>query len=433
MALRLLEEDKTEISLPASESPFSWYIVSDVFESLAKLPDNSVDFIATSPPFLALRSYLPADHPDKSKEIGSEPTPAAFIDVLMDLTEEWARVLAPYGSIAVELGDTYSGSGVSGGDYNKGGWREDLAAHTAQTTNGNGNPVVNSEKDRWAKSDKRPGWPLAKSLAMIPELYRIALSYGVNPLNPSHTMEPWRVRNVVRWHRPNPAVGALGDKFRPSTSEMVIATKSKTRWFDLDAVRVPSKDPQEALRPRHTRSTEGREGLWDKGEGRFGINLNGAPPLDTWIIPTEPYKGSHYATFPRRLVETPVKSMCPKEVCNVCGEPRRRILERERESCPNSSGGKGRNGRQVADLDYSGRTVGWTDCGHGDFRPGIVLDPFAGSGTTLEVAAGLGRSGIGIDIDERNFNLAQGRELLGMFLEKVEVQKWGHNEVLSCS
>lgn len=51
------------------------YLVGDVHEALATLPEGSVDLVLTSPPFLALRSYLPDDHPDKAKEIGSEPTP----------------------------------------------------------------------------------------------------------------------------------------------------------------------------------------------------------------------------------------------------------------------------------------------------------------------------------------------------------------------
>ena len=62
-------------------------------------------------------------------------------------------------------------------------------------------------------------------------------------------------------------------------------------------------------------------------------------------------------------------------------------------------------------------TLGWTDCGHDDWRPGIVLDPFAGSGTTLAVAVGHGRNAIGIDLDERNVELA--RERVGpMFFDE---------------
>ena len=60
----------------------------------------------------------------------------------------------------------------------------------------------------------------------------------------------------------------------------------------------------------------------------------------------------------------------------------------------------------------------WTDCGHDDYRPGLVLDPFAGSGTTLAVATGHGRDAIGIDLDPRNADLA--RERVGMWLEIVE-------------
>ena len=44
--------------------------IGDVFDQLAKIPDGSIDLIVTSPPFLALRSYLPEDHPDKALEIG---------------------------------------------------------------------------------------------------------------------------------------------------------------------------------------------------------------------------------------------------------------------------------------------------------------------------------------------------------------------------
>jgi DNA modification methylase len=88
-------------------------LCGDIRERLAEIPDHSVNLIVTSPPFLALRSYLPADHPDKTKEIGSEPNPAAYLGTLLDLTEEWRRVLTPYGSICVELGDTYAGSGTT--------------------------------------------------------------------------------------------------------------------------------------------------------------------------------------------------------------------------------------------------------------------------------------------------------------------------------
>jgi len=99
------------------------YLLGDTREQIATIPDGSVSLVACSPPFIALRSYLPADHPMKHAEIGSEPDPAMFLDTLLALTAEWGRVLAPWGSIAIELGDTFAGSGGAGGDYNHGGLR----------------------------------------------------------------------------------------------------------------------------------------------------------------------------------------------------------------------------------------------------------------------------------------------------------------------
>jgi len=44
------------------------------------------------------------------------------------------------------------------------------------------------------------------------------------------------------------------------------------------------------------------------------------------------------------------------------------------------------------------RTVGWTDCGHGTPARGVVLDPFAGTGTTLTTAVDAGYDAIGVDL-----------------------------------
>ena len=196
------------------------WITSDTRTAVAAIPDGSIDLVLTSPPFLALRSYLPADHPDKHAEIGSEPTPAAFLDTLLELSTEWRRVLAPHGSLCVELGDTYSGSGGAGGDYNEGGLRDGQQAfsgsaratrkqppNTAHRTHPDGSIKTSAERRKQEPKalaqtlplNGGPGWPLAKSLSLIPELYRLALAYNLNPLTgqPSPAGQ-WRIRNVVR-------------------------------------------------------------------------------------------------------------------------------------------------------------------------------------------------------------------------------------------
>ena len=417
------------------------YHVGDVFDVMVTLPDNSVDLVLTSPPFLALRSYLPADHPDKAKEIGSEPTPAEFLDTLLALTAEWDRVLAPHGSICVELGDTYAGSGGAGGDYSDGGLRDGQERFDGAARRERNRPRDTRAGRAGTPTSETPrpeqpggnGWPLPKSLTGIPTLYAWSLAYGRNLL----TGEPspagqWRIRNVVAWVRPNPPVGALGDKFRPGTSYITVACKARDRWFDLDDVRTALTDRALAeLAAGGVTNGESCQGEAADGSGYSGARIRrpadggGAPPLDWWQVSTEPYSGSHYATWPRKLLERPIRAMCPSEVCRTCGEPRRRIVERDAEPVEanlRSRGDRKRDGRgdESGVGKYGGftttttTTLGFTDCGHDDYRRGVVLDPFAGSGTTLAVATGLGRDAIGIDIDERNADLA--RERVGMFL-----------------
>jgi len=399
------------------------YHVGDTRDVIDTIPDGSVSLVACSPPFLALRSYLPADHPDKHAEIGSEPDPATFLDTLLALTADWGRVLAPWGSIAIELGDTFAGSGGGTGSNRAG-------------KNGRHSMVDNATGGHHMGGN---GWPRPKCLALIPQAYAMSLAYGRNIL----TGEPspagqWLVRNVIVWHRPNPAVGALGDKFRPCTSYITVATRSPKRWFDLTAVRCEHANPRELLRhdvPTPSRAVGARMDATPGGDAGGSQNHKGnpagAPPLDawfdhhdTWTVTTQPSRLAHYAMWPAKLAERLILSMCPAEVCTFCREPRRRVEGAVR--YVNDDGAQratlderwrsGRTGMSGAPLGKAGHltrqaeSVGWTDCECGvPFTPGVVLDPFAGTGTTLAVADIHGRDAIGVDIDPRNPLLYEAR------------------------
>lgn len=152
-------------------------------------------------------------------------------------------------------------------------------------------------------------------------------------------------------------------------------------------------------------------------------------PGDYWSIPTKPFSAAHFATFPESLVTRPIKSSCPKEVCKKCGKPRERIVERttELDEAPmeprddKSSQfvkmteevghwGERRDITEFRHLRYSAKTVGWSDCGCGEgFQPGIVLDPFCGSGTACVVAKKLGRDYVGIDLNPEYCEMARQR------------------------
>lgn len=486
------------------------FLIGDVFERLAELPDGSVDLVMTSPPFLALRSYLPDGHPDKAKEIGSEATPADFLDTLLALTAEWRRILAPHGSIVVELGDTYSGSGGAGGDYDADGLRDgqarfDGSASRSYGTGGRPRPARTGRRSQFedprypgrsAQGSGGHGWPLDKSLCMIPQLYAASLAYGRNLLDPLAGPSPagmWRIRNLKPWIRSNPPVGALGDKERPATSYITVATRVRDRYFDLDAVRTANPRAAEQHTVTARRKAPERGGARETNDVAVQNDL-GAPPRDWWhqvdgvldaeldrmadkpscepgelleldgatrraepprgargvhlrraleragilttadaldISPTG-YSGAHYAVWPKELVRVLVDEMCPRRVCSTCGQPSRRQVEAEPSPYNGLPGIAERrsNGRSKGPLgpgsvgikhDAEGRrarTVGWSDCGHDTWRPGLILDPFVGSGTTLEVASGMDRESIGIDLDERNAELA--RERVGIFLDVEE-------------
>jgi len=135
-------------------------------------------------------------------------------------------------------------------------------------------------------------------------------------------------------------------------------------------------------------------------------NLNGLS--DTWKIPTQPYKESHFATFPERIPEIAIRAgTSERGCCPKCGAPWARITESTKRPRGDSFGKK-----DVHEFDHGQagsvyvetievKTLGWKPtcyCDVGEPVPCIVLDPFAGSGTTGEVAYKLGRRFVMIDL-----------------------------------
>ena len=143
---------------------------------------------------------------------------------------------------------------------------------------------------------------------------------------------------------------------------------------------------------------------------------------DVWTINPSNFKGAHFATFPPKLVEpmilagTSAKGECPK-----CGKAWVRVTERDDpEAQPLSRVRDTPQGTHKSiDQKYNKwleehpvATVGWQpqcDCNAGEPVQQTVLDPFAGSGTTLAVAQEHGRNGIGIDLNPKYVEMAQQR------------------------
>jgi len=329
---------------------------------LSFLPDNYVDLVITSPPYWRKRDY------GFEGQIGQEKTTEEYVAAIIAAMAEWRRVLRPSGSVFLNIGDTY--------------WQ--------------------------------------RSLQGIPSL-----------VEASARRAGWIIRNRIIWVKkagmPDPAQDRLTGRH-----EYILHFAVNGYYYDLFGYAE-----------------------------RYSSGQKGANPGDVWEITPQRNLGKHLAPFPNEIVERAITLACPPFVCSKCGKPRRRIVERTAEldtSRPQArraleiareknltpehiaaiqatgisdagkaklvQNGTDKNAESVRKLALEAkamlggyfreftfakrRSCGWTDCGCGvPFMPGVVLDPFMGTGTTLDVAKHMERSAIGIDLDVSQVDISQ--------------------------
>jgi DNA modification methylase len=147
---------------------------------------------------------------------------------------------------------------------------------------------------------------------------------------------------------------------------------------------------------------------------------------DDWV--------AHFASFAEKLCETPILAGCPPYICKKCGKAREKVYEvvgkeitdaMRIAGCDKYGGYKGKDTadykaalaqspsdskRRILESMSEVKSFHYTDCGCGaNFEPGVVLDPFCGSGTALAVAKKLGRKAIGIELNPDYCKLATER------------------------
>lgn len=347
---RAVEEVENAIETP----PFRQTYCGDARILPQQIEPHSIDLIVTSPPYWKKRDYGVAG------QIGQEDNPKEYVATIISAMAEWRRGLRKSGSIFLNIGDTY--------------WK--------------------------------------KSLQGIPSL-----------IEAEAREDGWILRNRIIWVKkagmPDPATNRLAGRH-----EYILHFAVNGYYYDLFGYAE-----------------------------QFSIDQRGANPGDVWEIALQRNAGKHLAPFPREIVERAITLACPQWVCSKCGTPRRRIVKRtgeldesrpqarraleiarEKQLTPQhiaaiqatgiSDAGKAllvqdganKNSAEVKRLAKEAKealggyfreftfakrkSCGWTDCGCGvPFAPGVVLDPFMGTGTTLDVAQDMGRSAYGIDLD----------------------------------
>lgn len=228
----------------------------------------------------------------------------------------------------------------------------------------------------------------AKSLLLGPERLALAL-----------VDEGWVMRNKIIWAKRNPMPNPVRDRLSCTWEIVYLLVRQRDYFFDLDAIRVPHTSTKPIAKtsrawsvpPSWRVSTSNHSGLDAlNAAGRVGHPL-GKNPGDVWRLSTASYRGAHHAVFPVALAERPIKAGCPERRCSSCRSPWRRATI-----------------RRLGHLAVRGELQAGCDC-RTPWEPGVVLDPFIGSGTTAVAAERQGRDWLGIELNPDFARLATAR------------------------
>ena len=344
-------------------------------------------------------------------QLGLEPSLDMYIEHLLEIMRELKRVLKKTGVIFWVHGDCYGGSGCGKGDYRNNNKRS-LS-----------NPKLYCEKP----NPQLTLTPKCIALQNFRFILRCVDELGLI------------LRDIIIWAKKiwiakentttgNAMPSSVRDRCTFTYEPVFMLVKAKEYFFDQDALRVPYTRPLNRWGGDELKA-EGKS-EWDSETGQqtyrdrnMRPNIMGANRPNVWQINTEPLKLSHFAPFPSLLVENLIKAGCPQWICRACGKARERIVKvrinedkvpdkwkrtyRGKVELSNSPTQRSVSELYKEALSKERYTIGWTDCGCGaGWVSGVVLDPFAGSGTVGVVAERLGRNSILIDLNKEYCEMA---------------------------
>jgi DNA modification methylase len=248
-------------------------LIGDARKRLAELPSGSVRTCITSPPYFGLRDY------GESDQMGLEETPEAYVEEMVFLFREVRRVLADDGTLWLNLGDSYAGSG-------KGRNADGSAGKSGTLNKGSMGTQIGSLK----KADiDLP----AKNLIGIPWKVAFALQ-----------ADGWILRQDIIWAKPNPMPESVTDRCTKSHEYVFLLSKSARYYYDHVAV----KENASGRIPGNAKPQKGSEikTIANGGSGLFAaqqVAYETRNKRDVWTIASKPFKGAHFAVMPEALVE----------------------------------------------------------------------------------------------------------------------------------
>lgn len=328
----------------------------DCREVLPQLEAESVNCCVTSPPYWGLRDY------GNENQIGLEQTPELYVTEMQSIFLEVRRTLRDDGTLFLNIGDCYHN-----GD--KGGYAKDRvkAEDSMQRSNLGANFIG---------APNRQPHPFLKPKDLIGVPWMVA--FGLRTSG-------WWLRADNVWAKPNCMPESTLDRTTRSHEYVFHLTKSERYWYDAEAVRTAPKastatrlkqdleNQAGSLRANggtktngtmkavarssdkqrgHSRRHNGFNDRWDAMDTAEQMEDGGNLRSVWWISPAQ-FEDEHFAVMPERVAQ----------ICTLAG-------------CPNG---------------------------------GVLLDPFAGVGTSLLVARNNQAKGIGIEIEEKYCEIAAKR------------------------
>ena len=252
-----------------------WKILQgDALTKLKEIPDETADMCVTSPPYYGLRSY------NVDGQIGLEETPEKYISVLADVFDEVKRVLKPDGTLWVNIGDSYAGSG-------KGAWENKTAQKEV---------YVPDRDSPQCKMPKTWDGIKAKDLIGIPWMLAFELR-----------KRGWYLRQDIIWTKPNTVPESVMDRCTKSHEYIFLLSKESRYYFDHDAMQEPAVKEASFGVNRSTRYggkkySESPEVFYRTKSGNAYNYTGYRNRRDVWSIPTKPFAEAHFATYPEDLV-----------------------------------------------------------------------------------------------------------------------------------
>jgi DNA modification methylase len=254
----------------------------DCLKGLKQLDDNSINCCVTSPPYWGLRDY------GVEGQFGLESTPEEYVAKMVEVFREVKRVLRKDGTLWLNLGDSYAGSG-------KGAWsNKEVQKET----------YVPDKDSPQCKLKKVPQGLKPKDLVGIPWMVAFALR-----------ADGWYLRSDIVWHKPNAMPESVTDRPTKAHEYIFLLSKSPKYYYDAEAIKEPLARPEELL--RKTPAVFGGQNKHDgygtrKYSGNEYVgNYTGRNKRSVWTVSTKPFPEAHFAVFPPTLIEPCILAGCP--------------------------------------------------------------------------------------------------------------------------